>query len=387
MRQPLGFEQGDDLVCKLKQSLYGLTPSARIWYDTLTSYLNEIGFRVSPYDSGLFISTTRPHLYLTTHVDDFKIVAQYDEDARGVINALSTRFEIKDLGPIKHYLGTTIDANGQGIKISQSTYIDELVESFGMTDAHATKSPLDPGTLIDDQPDPTIPIREFQRGTGSLQYLATRTRPDICRAACLLAKHNSRPTRKAWTALMHTLRYLKGTRELGLNYNRSTGDTPLGTPIAFSDSDWGGPHTDSRRSVSGFIFMLSGSPISWGSRVQTCTATSSNEAEYIAASEASREAWWIHKIMGDMQLIPPVDAPITMHMDNKGAIDLTTSTMGTKRSKHIDIRFHYTRDMVQQSIIAISQIPTNEMVADGLTKPLNQENHSRFLQQIGFKAI
>jgi hypothetical protein len=387
MRQPLGFEQGQgqDLVCKLNQSLYGLTPSARIWYDTLTSYLTELDFRASPYDSGLFISTTKPHLYLTTHVDDFKIVAQHEDDAHNTLNALKARFEIKELGQIKHYLGTAIETDDKGIRITQSSYIDELIESFGMTDSHATKSPLDPGIIIDDELDLTIPIREYQRGTGSLQYLATKTRPDICYAACLLARHNTRPTRKSWNALLHVLRYLKGTRALGLNYRRRiTDDTPL-IPTAFSDSDWGGPHTSSRRSTSGFIYMLAGSPISWSSKAQTCTAMSSNEAEYIAASEASREAWWINKIMRDMQLISK--APITMHMDNKGAIDLTTSTMGTKRSKHIDIRYHYTRDIIQQGIIAIRQIPTQEMAADGLTKPLNHEIHSRFLQQIGFKAV
>lgn len=116
---------------------------------------------MSPYDVGLFISTTRPHLYLTTHVDDFKIVAQREDDAREVINAMKTRLDIKDLGLIKHYLSTDIDANDKGIKISQPAYIDKLVESFGIVDAYATKSPLDPGILIDDEPDPTIPIREF----------------------------------------------------------------------------------------------------------------------------------------------------------------------------------------------------------------------------------
>jgi hypothetical protein len=383
MRQPYGFEQGQHgtLVCKLNQSLYGLTPSARIWYDTLTSYLKEIGFRVSPYDPGLFISTQRPHLYLTSHVDDFKIVGDED-DARTVIDALKAKFEINDLGQIKHYLGTSVDIRDGGIKISQSSYIDDLLESFNMSDAHPTKSPLDLSLLIDDQPDPTIPTKEYQRGTGSLQYLATKTRPDICRAACLLAEYNAKPTRQCWNALMHVLRYLKGTKDLGPTYDRATENIPLPTPTVYTDSDWGGPHTDSRRSVSGFIFMLAGSPISWNSKKQTCVATSSNEAEYIAASEASREAWWISRLMEDMQLLPS-PAPLPFYMDNKGAIDLTTALTGTKRSKHIDIRFHYTRDMVQQGILVVRQIPTGQMKADGMTKPLGRDAHTRFLQQIG----
>jgi hypothetical protein len=125
------------------------------------SYLTELGFRASQYDSGLFISTTKPHLYLTTHVDDFKIVAQHEDDAHNTLDALKARFEIKDLGQIKHYLGTAIETDDKGIRITQSSYIDELVESFGMTDSHATKSPLDPGIIIDDEPNLTIPTREY----------------------------------------------------------------------------------------------------------------------------------------------------------------------------------------------------------------------------------
>jgi hypothetical protein len=241
--------------------------------------------------------------------------------------------------------------------------------------------------LIDDEPDPMINTREYQRGTGSLQYIATKARPDICRAACLLAEHNSKPTKKCWSALIHLLKYLKSTRHLGLHYLRrgtntnADANSTTTTTTGYTDSDWGGPHTDARRSVSGYVFTLAGAPISWQSRKQTCVATSSNEAEYIAASEASREAWWIRAVLKDLGINH--GSPVPLYMDNKGAIDLTTALNGTKRSKHIDIRFHYTRDLVKQGIIAVKQIPTKEMVADGMTKPLAAEPHKAFLQQLG----
>jgi hypothetical protein len=320
-------------------------------------------------------------LYLTTHVDDFKIVVESREIAQSVLDELKTKFEIKDLGSIKHYLGTDVCEQDNGIFLSQRQYIDDLLSSFRMTDAHPTRTPLDVGTIIDDKPDPNINIKEYQRGTGSLQYLATKTRPDICRAACLLAEHSASPTKKCWTALMHVLRYLKGTKNLGLQYSRGTGN--LSMPLAYTDSDWGGPHTDRRRSVGGYVFLLAGAPISWQSKKQTCIALSSNEAEYIAASEASREAWWIRQILTDMDLVDKSDSCIPVHTDNKGAIDLTTAISGTKRSKHIDIRFHFTRDMAGQGIILIRQIPTTDMVADGLTKPLATDAHTRFLRQLG----
>lgn len=129
-----------------------------------------------------------------------------------------------------------------GIKLSQEDYVDELVDSFGLHDAHSTKSPLDPGTIIDDAPDLTINVKEFQRGTGSLQYLATKSRPDINRAACFFAEFNAAPTAKCWAALMHVIKYLKVTRTLGIKYHHVfSAISDIGPPEAYSDSDWGGP--------------------------------------------------------------------------------------------------------------------------------------------------
>jgi hypothetical protein len=107
-------------------------------------------------------------LYLTTHVDDFKIVAESREIAQSVLDKLKTKFEIKDLGSIRHYLSTDVCEHNSGISLSQCQYIDDLLSSFGMIDAHPTRTPLDVSTIINDKPDPNINIKEYQRGTGSL---------------------------------------------------------------------------------------------------------------------------------------------------------------------------------------------------------------------------
>ena len=141
------------------------------------------------------------------------------------------------------------------------------------------KTPLDSGFIVDDEPDLTLNVKEYQRGTGSLQYLTSKTRPDITYSVNLLSRFNSRPTRKCWTGLIHLLKYIKGTTQLGLFY-RYHGDC---WPTGYSDSDWAGLNTEGRKSVGGYIFFIAGAPISWNSKKQTCTAASSNEAEYIAA--------------------------------------------------------------------------------------------------------
>ena len=388
MVQPTGFERGEKgtLICEVVQALYGLTTSPRIWYETVTAVMKRLDFRVSPYDPGLWISTTHKHLYVSAHVDDFKIVCETPEHADWVIQELGKQFEIKDLGQIKHYLGMDVSFQSDGIKLSQRSYIENLLESFGMANSRPAYTPLNEGVIIDDLPDPSINISEYQRGVGSLQYLSDKTRPDIARAANFLAEYNSKPTPKCWNALKHVLHYLAGTRDRGITYKKRIDSNPatsLPMPLCHTDSDWAGTLTDRRRSVGGYIFILADGPISWKSKKQTCTATSSNEAEYIAASEAARQATWIRRLLGDMGLFENSDLPtIPIMIDNEGAKSLINSTIGTKRSKHIDLRYHYTREAAAMGIITIHGIPSHQNAADGFTKVLNRDGFERFLSLI-----
>ena len=385
MKQPTGFEKGEKgtLVCEVVQALYGLTTSPRIWYETVSGVMTKLDFRVSLHDPGLWISRSRKHLYVSAHVDDFKIVCASPEDADWTISQFMENFEIKDLGCIKRYLGMDVTMTDAGIVLSQKSYIDALLESFGMDQARPCSTPLNPGTVIDDLPDPSINVTEFQRGVGSLQYLSDKTRPDIARAAGLLAEWNSKPTPKCWTSLKHVLHYLAGSRNRGIFYKKRTADDPpdIPMPTCYTDSDWAGTLTDRRRSVGGYVFMLASGPVSWKSKKQSCTATSSNEAEYIAASEAARQATWVRRLLGDMGLFgdDPLP-PIPLLIDNNGAKSLVTSTMGTKRSKHIDLRFHYTREAVGLGVVSISGVPSLENAADGFTKILNSDGFDRFLR-------
>jgi hypothetical protein len=347
---------------------------------------------MSPYDPGLWISTTRKHLYITVYVDDFKIVAECLEDANWLLNTLKEHFEITDLGRVERYLGMDVEFKDNGtIRLSQRPYIEDVLESFGMEDANPASTPFEAGSIIDDKHDPSnseFTIKEYQRGVGCIQYLATKTRPELSRVASFLAQYNAAPTPKCWKAFKHALRYLRSSIDKGIEFyrkgdNEEHGAMPSLSPIGYSDSDWAGPHNEARKSTSGFIFSLSGGPISWKSTKQTCTALSTNEAEYVAASEAAREAAWIRNILTDSAIGD--QQPITIYMDNKGAIDLTKVEAVTKRSKHIDVRFHYTRELITHGSIRIEHVPTTAMAADGLTKPLNAIKFKAFRDLIGVK--
>ena len=203
-----------------------------------------------------------------------------------------------------------------------------------MATAHTHKTPLDSGLVIDDEPDEHVNKTEYQRGVGSLQWLASRTQPDIAHTACLLAQYNSAPTKKCWNTLMHVLQYLQGSRDCGLPYQQQNNSVDNNNIIGYTDSDWAGANT-SQKSIGRYVFMLAGSPISWQAKKQTCVATSSNKAEYMAALEAAKEAHWLQKIYASICTINDMQ-PISLHMDNQGAMALTTSNR-TKHSKHIDI--------------------------------------------------
>ncbi|ODM17047.1 hypothetical protein SI65_05760 [Aspergillus cristatus] len=380
MRQPTGFEKGDGLAWRLKNSIYGLTPAARIWYDTMTAVFHRLGFKTCPYDAGLFIHQTRPHLYITTHVDDFQLVAERAEDIEWTKNALANEWEVKDVSDMTHYLGMEVKSEDGCIYLNQREYIKELIKSFGLEKSHPQPTPLPTGLMVDDLPNSTIITREYQRGTGKLQWLAVKTRPDIAEAACLLARFNTAPTKKCWNALLHVIRYLKGTIDEGLIYYPRTQRTVTAQPRGFSDSNWAGPNSD-RKSIGGYIFLFGGSPISWQSKRQTCVATSSNEAEYMAGSEAAKEAVWLRRLCFEMGLIGHEAPPLELYMDNEGAIALT-STEGTKRSKHIDVRFHHVRDLQALGLVSVESIRSKENPADGLTKILNAPAHRHFLHLI-----
>ncbi|KOS39226.1 hypothetical protein ACN38_g9947 [Penicillium nordicum] len=383
MRQPYGFEQGErgTLVCKLKQALYGLIPAARIWYDTLREKLEAIGFRISPYDAGLFLHKTKPNLYVTAHVDDFGIIGANRTEIQWILSEMGKQFPIKDLGQMEHYLGLRVEQTEAGIKLSQPDFIDKLLDDAGMPDCYPVATPIEPGLVIDDLHDLSIDKRQYQSVTGSLQWLASHTRPEIARVPTLLAHFNTVPTQKTLSTQRRVLRYLKGSKQLGIVFRPGSGMLP--PPVLYTDADRGGPLTPGRRSCSGYVMLLAGGPVSWRSHLQASVALSSNKAEYMAVSDAAREVEWLTRLVADMGLYAADAEPITFYMDNKGAHDLVRTSFVSRRSKHVDIRYHYVRDIAARGIINPTPIGTRDMAADGFTKPLAEESFKRFGGQIG----
>ena len=148
----------------------------------------------------------------------------------------------------------------------------------------------------------------------------------------------------------------------------------------FTDSDWMGSVVD-RKSTSGYCFSLGSAMISWSSRKQSSVAQSTAEAEYIAASAASREAVWLRKLLSD--LFRTELEPTVIHCDNQSCIKLTENPVFHDRSKHIEMRYHYIRDMIQRKVLILQYVPTAEQTADIFTKPLPLIKFAYFRDKLG----
>ena len=226
----------------------------------------------------------------------------------------------------------------------------------------------------------SVPYREL---TGALLWVAIISRPDIAFAASHLAKFNSNPGQVHWKAAKRVLRYLSATRKLCLVLGCDNSGTDALT--GYTDSDWARDRDDSR-SYGAYVFMLGDSCVSWSSRKQPTVATSSTEAEYMALSNATKQAIWLRSLLSEIGLFIE-STSTTMYADNRGAIELTKQPRLHSRTKHIPIHFHFIRQHVADKTISIVHCPTQHMIADGLTKPLPRVPFETFVANLGLQLV
>jgi hypothetical protein len=216
----------------------------------------------------------------------------------------------------------------------------------------------------------TVPYRQ---AIGSLMFAAVCSRPDILFEVCKCAQFCENPGKAHWTRVKRIMRFIKGTLDWKITYSR-TPDHLLG----FCDSDWAGC-LDTRRSTTGYIFTLAGAPIAWGSRRQKTVALSSTEAEYMAFGDAVKEALWLQTLLKNIG--QQTECPIPIFTDNQGASALANNPIFQERTKHIDIRHHFVREIIEGKIQTL-YIPSTEQPADLLTKTLDGKQISRCLESL-----
>jgi hypothetical protein len=222
----------------------------------------------------------------------------------------------------------------------------------------------------------------YASALGSLMYAMLFTRPDLCYAVGLLSRYQKNPGIEHWKQIKHALRYVKATLDYSLCFNQK--DLQL---QGYTDADWQGD-PDDRKSTSGYLFTIAGGAISWRSKKQDSVAMSSMEAEYIAASEAAKEAVWLKEFLSTLKIIDSARKPVMVYCDNQAAIKVSRDPRFHSKSKHIEGRYHYIRDVINRlKLVSLEFLPSVDMVADPLTKPLSQVVFGKHVKAMGLRIF
>jgi Reverse transcriptase (RNA-dependent DNA polymerase) len=366
MQQPQGYhEGGKGKVCRLRRAIYGLKQAPRAWYLKLQEVLHEQGFKVSSADPGLYIlECDGRKVYLLVYVDDI-LVAGKKGDIETVKAKIQGEFKVRDMGEAKYFLGMHIERcrEDHAIKLSQKTFAEQLVYAAGLQDAKCKKVPMHPNTELRREGSPALDTEKFKYSelVGGLLYLSVCTRPDIAYAVGALARFMAHPLVAHWEAAKDVVRYIKGTSAMGVTF-KGQGNTLVG----YCDADYAGC-VDTRKSTSGYVYLLNGGAVSWSSRMQPTVAVSTCEAEYMASAACVKEGLWFRKLMMDFSLSCPF---VDLKCDNQGALKLLKHPIASARSKHIDVLHHFARDRVQRGEVVFTYCASEEMVADCFTKPV-----------------
>jgi hypothetical protein len=299
MQQPPGSAgQGDERVCRLRRTLYGLKQASRTWHLALRHFLCSLGFESSDADPCLFKQRSGSDIvFVLLYVDDMLIAAPTCEAVESVKNKLLSKFEARDMGEAGLFLGMSIVRDRMKILLwlHQGRYARDVVSRFEMADARAMNAPMARETQLrrgDLGGEPTD--QPYAEVVGSLMYLMTCTRPDLAQSVGALSRFVSDPRARHWEAAVKVLRYVVGTSDLGLQFGGKTRDI-----VGYCDADYAGD-LDSRKSTTAYVWLMHGGAVSWSSVLQPTVALSTAEAEYMAAAGAAREALWMRKILVDL---------------------------------------------------------------------------------------
>eukprot|EP00253_Pinus_taeda_P019467 PITA_19467 len=223
----------------------------------------------------------------------------------------------------------------------------------------------------------------YASAVGSLMYAVVCTRLDITHAVGVLSKFMSKPGKEHWTIVKQAFRYLRGTSDYGFCYQGRPGLDRVLDIHGFVDANWVGD-LDQRRSTSGYVFNLFGGVVSWMSKKQSVVALSTTEAEYMVATHASKEEFWLQRLCSSMRL---VQGAIRINCDSQSAIFLAKNCAYHSKTKHIDVQYHFVRDMIEDKKVLLVKVETLKNTIDALTKSVSSEKFSWCRETMGVSRL
>ncbi|GJT90942.1 putative ribonuclease H-like domain-containing protein [Tanacetum coccineum] len=361
--QPPGFldPKYPQKVYKVVKALYGLHQAPRAWYATLSTFLLKNGYRRGTIDKTLFIKKDKHDIILVqVYVDDIIFGSTKKSWCDEFEALMKSRFQMSSMGELTFFLGLQVKQKADGIFISQDKYVAEILKKFDFANVKTASTPIETQKpLVKDEEASDVDVHLYRSMIGSLMYL-TASRPDIMFAVCACSRFQVTPKSSHLSAVKRIFRYLKGKPKLGLWYPRvSSFDLE-----SYSDSDYAGANLD-RKSTTGGCQFLGRRLISWQCKKQTIVATSTTEAEYVAAASCCGQVLWIQNQMLDYGFN---FMNTKIYIDNESTICIVKNPVYHSKTKHIAIRHHFIRDAYEKKLIQVLKIHTDDNVADLLTK-------------------
>jgi len=372
MQEPPGYETGGaGAVKQLLKALYGLKQARYKWYDALHAAVTDLGFRISKADPRVFTARIQKDiLILAVHVDDCAMTSNLPKLIMLYKEKLHARYALTDLGPVSWLLRIQVTCNRktQTISLSQEAYIKSVIACFSLADAKAYSTPMVLSTQYSKSDSPVTATNTacmhkvpYRKAIGSLMYASVTTCPNITFVVSMLLQFLENPGEAHWEAVKRVFRYLSGTCDVALTYGGERHDL-----LGFTDAD--GASQEHRRAISGHAFIMDGGVVSWSLRKQELVTLSTAEAEYVAATHATKEGIWLRRLTGEILTSKPES--MTLYCDNQAALKLMQDDNYHMHTKHIDICYHFIRNVVEWGLIDLQYCLTDDMTTDILTKVL-----------------
>uniref|UniRef100_H3H8Q5 Reverse transcriptase Ty1/copia-type domain-containing protein n=1 Tax=Phytophthora ramorum TaxID=164328 RepID=H3H8Q5_PHYRM len=354
---PEGVELDGGFDClELVKAIYGLKQASRVWNETFDEFMCSIGFQVSAFDPCLYIKVVDGQCVLV-YVDDVLITGSSPELISRTKTDLKTRFEMTDSGKCAFVLGIElVDGPDGSVTMCQRRYVDDILKRFAMDECKAVVSPVDMSTRLVPSDAATKVNAPFREAVGALM---TATRPDIAYAVGYVSRFMENPQEEHWVAVKRIFRYLQGTKTHGICFKPGDKVDFRG----YSDADWAGDLAD-RKSTSGYAFMLMSAPVSWGSK---------------------KQSMWLKVFLCELGEMAS-DEAVKIYEDNQGSIALAKNPQFHKHTKHIDIRYHFVREKVEDGQVVLQYVSTTDMLADMMTKAITAVQFQVLRSKLGIQG-
>ena len=391
IRRPQGFKLANGKIIRLHKALYGTKQAGRQWYYHFTSKLMELGLTKCIHDPCMFYHQSDSHkIIVPVYVDDSCVTGFPPNVVKDFINRLKKVFKIT-VEPIEKIVGMEVNIRKNGdIFLHQNRYIQMMKEKFKVNGKHKMVTPLPPHFKI--QPVEKVANKDRVANVphaslvGSIMYAAVATRLEIFNPLLQVSRFMHNPTLEFWQTAVKILNFLIKTSKEGILFKRkeTVVNPERALPVvlnAYSDSDFANC-TVSRRSISAYVVYLNDSPISWTAKMEKTICLDVSCAEYFAATRAAKELMWLKNLLISIGYKDLKDTPPFLYIDNTSTIQTAMNDQILPGSKHLQVRFLWLKQNVQESNVRLQWVPTKDNPADILTKNVTRSTYLHLISKL-----